>query len=109
MDHAQPYNHHQPYHLVEIVPDSLLAQIVGKDSLPVNSTHHQLLAKLGTNLRVVASAPDGVVEAVEMTGNDQLLAVQWHPEYLVENQPAQLAILRWIITQATAYQVKGQN
>jgi putative glutamine amidotransferase len=46
----------------------------------VPSWHHQALCRLGTGLRAVAWAPDGVVEAVELPGEGQLVAVQWHPE-----------------------------
>lgn len=47
----------------------------------VNSTHHQAAAALGP-LRVVARAPDGVVEAVVLDGHPFCLGVQWHPELL---------------------------
>ena len=52
--------------------------------LPVNTSHHQAVRRLGRGLRVVATAPDGVIEALE--GDDPercVMAVQWHPEDLV--------------------------
>lgn len=49
------------------------------ESCPVNSRHHQAVRHLGTGLEVVATAPDGVIEAVERPGTF-CLGVQWHPE-----------------------------
>ena len=48
----------------------------------VNSFHHQAVGRPGTGVRVVASAGDGVPEAIEIDGADRLVAVQWHPELL---------------------------
>jgi putative glutamine amidotransferase len=48
-----------------------------------NSHHHQAVADPGTDLGVVARAPDGVIEALEAgTGSRFVLGVQWHPENL---------------------------
>lgn len=69
-------------HGAACTPGSRLAAIVGSSSLEVNSLHHQALKTLAPNLEVVARAPDGVVEAVEVPGHPFALAVQWHPEEL---------------------------
>ena len=52
----------------------------GKDSIYVNSFHHQAVKQLGEGLRTVAVAPDGVIEAFEGTGDRFVLGVQFHPE-----------------------------
>jgi putative glutamine amidotransferase len=70
-------------HPVEIEPASRLAQIVGGTALNVNSMHHQGIHHLAPNVNAVASAPDGIVEALELPGYPFGLAVQWHPECLV--------------------------
>jgi putative glutamine amidotransferase len=50
----------------------------------VNSRHHQGVCRLGDRLRVVAAAPDGVVEAIEGVEEERFVAgVQWHPEDVV--------------------------
>jgi len=80
-------------HTVEIVPRSLLAEIVGATtSVAVNSSHHQAADVPGDGLRVVArSTEDGVIEALEGTAPRHfVLAVQWHPERSV-NDGAELA------------------
>ena len=43
----------------------------------MDSFHHQALDRVASELTVVARAPDGVVEAVELDGDGYVLAVQW--------------------------------
>jgi putative glutamine amidotransferase len=76
-------------HTVEIVPGSRLAEIVGAaKTLPVTSSHHQSVDRVGNGLRVVARAEDGVIEALEGAAPGHfVLAVQWHPERSVNEGP----------------------
>ena len=67
-------------HAVEIEDDSILALATGATRLEVNSLHHQAIDRLGDGLRVTATAPDGIIEAVESGDDWWVLAVQWHPE-----------------------------
>lgn len=68
-------------HTIEIDQDSWLAERLGTTELAVNTFHHQGLRDVAPGLRVVAHAPDGMVEAVE--GTEQfILGVQCHPEDL---------------------------
>ena len=71
-------------HTVRVDAGTRLAEIVGAGELEVNTSHHQAIEQLGRGLRVVARAPDGVIEAVEGTGDAFLLGVQWHPERLLD-------------------------
>ncbi|MFN8503184.1 gamma-glutamyl-gamma-aminobutyrate hydrolase family protein [Kouleothrix sp.] len=71
-------------HPVRVAEDSRLATIVGTPLLSVNSLHHQACRDIAAPLRVVATAPDGLVEAIELPGHPFALAVQWHPEALPE-------------------------
>ncbi len=71
-------------HTVDIEPASRLAGIVGTRLLGVNSIHHQAIARVGEGFGAVAWASDGVVEAIERTDDAPLLAVQWHPESLID-------------------------
>ena len=70
----------QVAHDVAVAADSRLAYLVGTDSLPVNSFHHQAVKEVAPGLVVAARAPDGVIEAVEGEGQAFVLGVQWHPE-----------------------------
>jgi putative glutamine amidotransferase len=66
-----------------------LAEALGGEPLPVNSRHHQAIQLLGEGLEVIATAPDGVIEAVALRREADessawwLEAVQWHPENLL--------------------------
>jgi putative glutamine amidotransferase len=95
-------------HPVTIVPESLLARIIGTTELMVNSYHHQAVATLATPLRVVAVAPDGVIEAVELPGQSFVLAVQWHPERLFERFPAHFALFAALVDAARATRLRQQ-
>lgn len=86
--HRQPCAFHIPSHTVSLVNQSRLAHICLQDSLLVNSMHHQAVRDLADGLTVCATAPDGLVEGLEMPGYPWLIAVQWHPEYLREQDTA---------------------
>ncbi|MDZ7315905.1 MAG: gamma-glutamyl-gamma-aminobutyrate hydrolase family protein [candidate division KSB1 bacterium] len=68
------------YHTVRITPGSRLQKILGQEQVNVLSNHHQAVRRIGTNLKPVASAEDGIIEALEWTGDRFGLFVQWHPE-----------------------------
>lgn len=86
-------------HSIEIEPDSRLAAAVRTTRLDVNSFHHQAVASLGEGLRAVATAPDGVVEAIEDPRRALYLGVQWHAELDTE-RPEGAALLRTLIETA---------
>lgn len=72
-------------HPVWMTAGSLLERLMRErieegDEAPVNSRHHQAIKQLGTGLVVCGTAPDGVIEAVEMPEKRFCLGVQWHPE-----------------------------
>lgn len=75
-------------HSVRVEKDSRLAQILDESAPGVNSLHHQGIKDLAPALKAAAYAPDGLVEAVELSGHPFGLAVQWHPEWLVEHESA---------------------
>jgi putative glutamine amidotransferase len=81
--HRQTASGRETTHTVRIEPRSQLAGIVGGETLEVNSFHHQAVDQLGRDLRAVAWAPDGVIEAIEGDGPSFYLGVQWHVETLV--------------------------
>ncbi len=80
---------HRPAHEVELVPGTLLADILlaGKASRPlgVNSRHHQAVCRVAPEFVVSARAPDGIIEGLErpQTQGGFAVGVQWHPEDLV--------------------------
>ena len=79
-------------HEVELTAGSKLRATMQTDRVHVNSLHHQAINKLGARLRATAVAPDGVVEGVEVEGDDSFaVGVQWHPEaFDATDRPASL-------------------
>lgn len=71
-----------PGHTVAVEPGSLLERVYGQETIAVNSFHHQALKRVSPELRVNATAPDGIIEAVERPGSTFVLGVQWHPEMM---------------------------
>jgi putative glutamine amidotransferase len=88
--HSQKAPRHEPTHPVKVMGEGTrLGRVLGSLELEVNSMHHQAIKRLGDGLREVAWAPDGVIEGVEMAGDDRfVLGVQWHPEELVGHDQA---------------------
>lgn len=82
---------HLPTHYIQTVTDSALSRIIGEQAF-VNSRHHQGVNRVATPLKIAARSEDGVIEALESVNNDQVLAVQWHPENLWPDQPKMLAL-----------------
>jgi putative glutamine amidotransferase len=67
-------------HEVTLAEGSRLRRVFERDQVLVNSMHHQGIRQLGEGLRVTATAPDGLIEAIEAPNGHYLVAVQWHPE-----------------------------
>lgn len=76
-------------HTISIDAESRLARILDGSEVTASSWHHQALRRVASPLQVVARAPDGVIEAVEMSEHHWLLAVQWHPELTAASDPVQ--------------------
>lgn len=71
-------------HPVRIAPGSRLAELMGATHADVNSRHHQAVKQAAPGFVVTATAPDGIVEAVEKPDARFCLGVEWHPENFVE-------------------------
>jgi putative glutamine amidotransferase len=84
-------------HSVDVLPDSQLATILGHESTPVNSLHHQGVRNIAPDLMATAVAPDGLVEGLEVKGHPFGIGVQWHPENLIEDDPAMLALFEALV------------
>lgn len=99
MDHRERQDdpldvQYAPAHDIALAPGGMLARLHGSAHARVNSLHGQGVKRLGRELIVEATAPDGVIEAFRHDGPGFLLGVQWHPEWKVRENPFYLAIFR---------------
>ncbi len=92
--HRQKPPYDAPAHTVALVPGSPLQALLGRDTLPVNSYHHQAIRELAAPLEAMAHAQDGLIEAVRHPDRRFLWAVQWHPEFAYRSDPAARAVFR---------------
>jgi putative glutamine amidotransferase len=98
-DHREPDSEpldiqYGPQHDIIPEPGGLLAELTSGGALQVNSLHGQGIDRLADGLIVEARAPDGLIEAVRVDNDDRFaLAVQWHPEWRVRDNPFYTAVL----------------
>lgn len=94
-----------PPHPVKLVENSRLRGLAGSSQVPVNSSHHQAVARLGDGLHLAATcAADGVIEAAEMHGPAFVLGVQWHPERDFQDDAFSRRIFEAFVEAARAWQ-----
>jgi putative glutamine amidotransferase len=86
IDHDPDLPRSSRSHSIELPAESRLARAVGRTTAEVNTIHHQAIARVADELRVVAVAPDGVIEGVESAADSGwwCVGVQWHPEELTQ-------------------------
>ncbi len=99
--------HRQPprdpvLHEVALVPESRLAAIMGTPTVKTASWHHQSIDQTAPGVKVIGRAADGVIEAVEVEGKPQVLAVQWHPELTAADDTSQQRLFDELVAMARA-------
>ena len=97
--HSQDADRSEPTHSVKIEPDSLISVAYQTTEMSVNSFHHQAVSDPGPLFRTVATAPDGIIEAMESNEYKSILGVQWHPECLADGLP----LFQWLVGEAASY------
>ncbi len=81
LDHAASSPRWQTTHEADLLPGSRLRAMLGRETLAVNSRHHQAVKSLGKGLVMSAVSPmDGIVEGIESRTHRFVAGVQWHPE-----------------------------
>jgi putative glutamine amidotransferase len=86
---------HNP-HEVDVVPGTLLENVMGGGALLGWSNHHQACDRLPDGMLLSATTPDGCVEAFE-SAESNIVAVQWHPEVDAATVPHQQALFDWLV------------
>jgi len=98
-----------PAHEIELVPGGQLQRIAAADRVTVNSLHSQGVQRLGEGLAVEAKAPDGLIEGFSVPAAPGfVLAVQWHPEWQVMNNPFSRALFA-VFGEAARSHAKGRR
>lgn len=86
-------------HSIETVEGSVVAQLFGKES-QVNSVHRQSIKDLAPNFRVTAIDPrDQTVEAIESIDEHRIIGLQWHPEFLVNEEDGNLELFEYLLNE----------
>jgi len=93
-----PHIKGNPYHFrahpIEIVHSSRLARALGTLNIEVNSLHHQAVKQVALGFHVIARAPDGVVEGIEADDGRFALGVQFHPEWMIDDDARMVRIFQ---------------
>ncbi|WP_326584981.1 gamma-glutamyl-gamma-aminobutyrate hydrolase family protein [Streptomyces sp. NBC_00487] len=109
VDHLQVLPLDSEVHELRIAAGSRLAGLSDARFLRVNSLHHQAVATPAPALRVVATAEDGTVEAVEATDPDRwIVGVQYHPEELID-QRAHRSLFDDFVSSCSRFAAARQN
>lgn len=106
IEHFQMDRAEQIVHEVGIQPNSRLARISGRAILGVNSVHHQAIDRIAPGFHESARSSDGVVEAIETTGDQYVIGIQWHPERISHEDP-HMHLFRSFIKQANNHKGRG--
>lgn len=115
LDHRDPDDEpldvqYAPAHSVDVLPGGVLARLLQRDRIQVNSLHGQAVHRLAAGLRVEARAPDGVIEAFSKPDAPGFnLAVQWHPEWQAASNPVSMAMLGAFGAACAAYRDSSKH
>ena len=98
--HRQTEPRTMPSHEVNILSDTPLMELIGKERMSANSFHHQSIKALGEGLEVMALADDGIIEAIFYNGENYIFGYQWHPERLATSDADNKALFENFIAAA---------
>ena len=91
-------------HEVLMAHDSLLSRLFGCERLDVNTFHHQAVNRVPQGFKVVATSPDGVIEAIEAVDGRSIIGVQWHPEsFIMNGNCVMMPLFRWLVDEAALH------
>ena len=100
------------YHNVKIISNSFLNKISGVREHTVNTNHHQAVRNLSDSFVATAFAPDGIIEAYEWkspTDKPFLIAIQWHPERLKNDNPLSNSLALEFLKESRNYKIRKVN
>lgn len=97
VSHRQMPPYENPSHDVSVEKDTPLFKLLKEERIAVNSCHHQAIKELAPSLKPMAYAQDGLVEAAYLQEARFLMGVQWHPEFMYENDQNSKALFLALI------------
>ncbi|MBA3723003.1 MAG: gamma-glutamyl-gamma-aminobutyrate hydrolase family protein [Parachlamydiaceae bacterium] len=100
IQHSQQAPMHVAWHCVDVLPSTQLFKIVGQETLGTNSFHHQSINKLAPGFIVNAKAKDGIIEGIEKKDHPFFMAVQWHPERMLDHDVNMLKLFQIFVSKA---------
>lgn len=110
--HPSNINHRQkiagttPTHTVSLIPNSKIAEVLGKTELNVNTFHHQAIKNLAPGFKITGWSPDSVVEAIEAYPIRSIMGVQFHPEiFTAAGDTLMRKLFRNLVNQADTFQM----
>ena len=108
LKHRQDTPKWQPTHEVRVSEGSYIAEVMGRESVKVNSYHHQGIRDLAEGLVVTGRSLDGVIEAVEAEDLSErwLLGVQWHAEAMRGSGPQQESLFEAHVSAAEGHALR---
>lgn len=101
LQHAQNAPRDHVAHQVQVVPGTLLATILGSETVYVNTFHHQAVNRLAARCIVNARSGDGLIEGLEHPDYRFVLGVQWHPENLFRKEESALRLFAAFVESAS--------
>ena len=90
IEHEQKNPRNEAGHSVTIKENTKLYSIISKQTIMVNSAHHQAIKVPGKGLIVNALSNDGVIEGIEDPKKTFCIGVQWHPEFFIQGSDNKL-------------------
>ena len=84
---------------MQLDPNTVAAEAIGKTEFTANTSHKQAVARTGRGLRVIGRSPDGIVEGIEDPSMPLMLGVQWHPERM-HDEAEHLALFKLLVNKA---------
>jgi putative glutamine amidotransferase len=98
IQHAQTSPLHEAWHSVEVLSDTHLCSIIGKNQVATNSSHHQSIKDVAKEFVINAKSKDGIIEGIEKKDYSFFVGVQWHPERMIDSD--MLLLFKAFVSQA---------
>ena len=100
LQHSQKAPRWATSHKIKIEPDTRLDKLMQSSEIFTNSFHHQAVKHVPDGFKVAAKTSDGIIEAMEFSGDHFMLGVQWHPEETCESDKFSARLFEGLVAAA---------